>query len=128
MMDLIPCGLASITLIGELEADHSISGRTVFDDRSGVPKEIIRNTNLYEREISILPRAGMIVMFPARLYHYVEPYSGEGVRIPIAFNLWHSGFAVPLYEGMRDGSWWWVNFRGLMLVGSKIPEKLMDLP
>ena len=113
--------------VGEFEIDQAISGRTVFDDRSGVPKEIIRNSNLYEREISIVPRAGMIVMFPARLYHYVEPYSGKGVRITIAFNLWHPGFAVPVYEGMREGSWWWVNFRGLMLVRSKIPEKLYGL-
>lgn len=113
--------------VGDFEIDPSISGRTVFDDRSGVPKEIIRNTNLYEREVSILPRAGMIVMFPARLYHCVEPYSGKGVRITIAFNLWHSGFAVPVYEGMREGSWWWVNFRGLMLVRSKVPEKLYAL-
>jgi uncharacterized protein (TIGR02466 family) len=113
--------------VGDLEFDPLISGKTVFDDRSGVPKEIIRNGNAYEREISIRPKAGLMVMFPARVYHYVEPYSGEGVRITIAFNLWHPGFVVPLYEGMREGSWWWVNFRGLMVIRYKIPEKLYGI-
>lgn len=113
--------------VGSFQFDQSISGRTVFDDRSGVPKEIIRNTDVYEREISVIPKASMMVMFPARVYHYVQPYSGEGVRITIAFNLWHPGFTVPIYDGMREGSWWWVNFRGVMILREKIPEKINAL-
>ena len=35
----------------------------------------------------IRPKAGMMVLFPAWLSHSVRPYTGDGVRISIAFNL-----------------------------------------
>lgn len=57
--------------VGQLSPDGSISGRTLFQDRSGVAKEIIRNPNLFEREAAISPLPRMMVLFPARLWHYV---------------------------------------------------------
>jgi uncharacterized protein (TIGR02466 family) len=33
------------------------------------------------------PEAGMMVLFPSWLYHFVNPFYGEGERISIAFNV-----------------------------------------
>ncbi|GGF40984.1 hypothetical protein GCM10011611_54300 [Aliidongia dinghuensis] len=33
------------------------------------------------------PRTGNMVLFPAWLFHAVQPYRGDGVRISVAFNL-----------------------------------------
>jgi hypothetical protein len=68
-----------------------------------------------------------MVVFPGRLYHYVEPYTGNRLRITIAFNLKHPDFVVPYYEGMQEPDWWWTNFRGLMIIPEKVPEKLRAL-
>ena len=35
----------------------------------------------------IRPRSGAMVIFPAWMYHFVNPYQGEGERISIAFNV-----------------------------------------
>ncbi|MSO71380.1 MAG: hypothetical protein EXQ88_05135 [Alphaproteobacteria bacterium] len=37
--------------------------------------------------VTIRPIAGNVMLFPAWLSHAVRPYSGDGVRISIAFNL-----------------------------------------
>ena len=36
---------------------------------------------------TILPRPGLLVLFPSWLYHQVRPYRGTALRISIAFNL-----------------------------------------
>jgi uncharacterized protein (TIGR02466 family) len=100
------------------------SGVTKFEDRCGVPKEVIRNPDPFEREISILPRPGLMVLFSSRLWHRVEPFHGPGSRITIAFNVSHPGFVVPSYPEPKNSSrgaeqnglrgWMWRNFRGLM--------------
>ena len=35
----------------------------------------------------IRPRSGAMVIFPGWMYHFVNPYQGEGERISIAFNV-----------------------------------------
>jgi uncharacterized protein (TIGR02466 family) len=35
----------------------------------------------------IKPEAGMMVLFPSWLYHFVNPYFGEGERISVSFNV-----------------------------------------
>ena len=35
----------------------------------------------------MLPRAGMMVLFPSWLQHAVRPYRGTQTRISIAFNM-----------------------------------------
>lgn len=40
-----------------------------------------------QREGSIRPQPGMLVMFPSWLLHSVKPWYGEGLRISIAINL-----------------------------------------
>jgi uncharacterized protein (TIGR02466 family) len=41
----------------------------------------------YVTQIAFTPSAGKIVLFPAHLYHYVEPNESDDDRISIAFNL-----------------------------------------
>jgi hypothetical protein len=35
----------------------------------------------------VVPQTGMLLMFPAWLYHYVHPYRGTEPRISVAFNV-----------------------------------------
>src|SRR5262244_3872994 len=39
--------------LGQLSPGTSVSGRTLFQDRSGVAKEVMRNPNVFEREVAI---------------------------------------------------------------------------
>jgi hypothetical protein len=112
---------------GRTPGHQDVGGCTKFQDRSGVAKEVLSNPDPYEREVTVHPKAGLMLLFPGRLYHYVEPYQGDDVRITIAFNLKHPGFVVPYYEGMKEQNWMWTNFRGLMIVPSKVPEKVRAL-
>jgi hypothetical protein len=74
------------------------------------------------------PRNGRMLLFPSSLMHSVEPYDGATQRITIAFNLYHPSFSVPrLEERMKRTDWWWTNFRGLMLLKRKVPEKMYAL-
>jgi len=112
---------------GLTDSGDLVTGYTKFQDRSGAPKEILNNPNPYEREVTIKPEGGLMLIFPSTLYHYVEQYTGDRERITIAFNMKHRGFVIPMYEGMEEKGWWWENFRGLMMLPQKIPEKLVAL-
>jgi len=46
-----------------------------------------RPGNLYGGKEILAPVPGLLMMFPAWLNHYVNPYHGESERISIAFNL-----------------------------------------
>lgn len=110
-----------------LELDGKLSGLTKFQDRSGLPKEILSDLNPYSREIAIIPTAGLMVLFPAALMHYVDTYLGSAQRITIACNFKHPAFIVPSYENAAEQTWWWRNFRGLMILPRNIHEKMWAL-
>lgn len=55
------------------------------------------NGEAQQTEISIRPKAGMIVLFPSWLQHAVRPFAGEGTRISIAINL------VPAMKAQNPG-------------------------
>jgi len=107
--------------------NEGLSGQTVFEDRSGIPREIPDGTTPSAREFRFTPRAGSMVIFPASLYHRVEPYEGDGFRITISFNLYHSGFRNLAFGRAEGFGFWWRNFRGLMILPQKVPEKLYAL-
>ena len=46
-----------------------------------------RPGNVHGGKEIIPPEPGILMVFPAWLYHYVNPYHGEGERISVAFNL-----------------------------------------
>jgi uncharacterized protein (TIGR02466 family) len=93
--------------VGEPDGDRPKGGRFILEDRSGMPKEVLSNADPYEREIAIEPEEGMMLLFSAWQYHRVEPFSGRGYRISIAFNMRHSGFVIPQYPGMAPSRPGW---------------------
>lgn len=103
------------------------AGRTILQDHSGVARPKQRGGDLLAREYAVVPKPGAALLFTAAQMHRVEPYRGRGVRISIAFNLAHPDLDVLYYPGMKDRSWWWRNFRGLMVLREKIPEKMRAL-
>ena len=113
--------------VGDLETGN-MSGRTRFEDWTRVAIDTNTDPDALRRDYLMTPRNGRMLMFPASLMHSVEPYGGHAQRITIAFNLYHPGFAVPrLAEHLQQADWWWTNFRGLVLLKRKIPEKFHAL-
>ena len=45
-----------------------------------------RGGNLHGGKEIVRPEPGLLMVFPAWLFHYVNPYHGEGERISIAWN------------------------------------------
>lgn len=83
---------------GQSSDDDDVGGQTVFEDRVGMPREVVRTEDPFSKEITVEPKPGLMVLFPSTLRHRVEPYHGDELRITIAFNLYHSGFAIPGYS------------------------------
>ncbi len=63
----------------------------LYDPRGAVVSMHARHLRFrnagHEREVSIQPRPGMLVMFPSWLFHAVNPYRGAEPRISVAMNL-----------------------------------------
>lgn len=114
--------------VGDITAGTASGGRTRFEDCSFVAIDIDREADPLRRDYLMTPRNGRMLLFPASLMHSVESYGGSQQRITIAFNLYHPGFTVPrLGERLQQSDWWLTNFRGLVLLKRKIPEKLYAL-
>lgn len=107
--------------------EPALAGRTIFEDRSGVALPTRPGIDPLSREYASAPKPGVACLFSASQRHYVEPNRGGGLRITIAFNLKHPNFAAHYYPDMRTPNWWWRNFRGLMVLKEKVPEKLVAL-
>jgi len=45
-----------------------------------------RGGNVHGGKEIIQPEPGLLIVFPAWLFHYVNPYHGDGERISIAWN------------------------------------------
>ncbi len=64
------------------------SGNLVFrDPRPGVLNSALKGSGANGfKDVQLRPEAGLIVLFPNWLEHYVEPHEGDAPRICIAFN------------------------------------------
>ncbi|WP_374584639.1 TIGR02466 family protein [Pseudoduganella sp.] len=114
--------------VGDITAGTASGGRTRFEDCSFVAIDVDRQPDPLRRDYFMTPRNGRMLLFPASLMHSVEVYGGTQQRITIAFNLYHPSFTVPrLDERLQASDWWLTNFRGLVLLKRKIPEKLYAL-
>ncbi|HEY1147131.1 MAG TPA: TIGR02466 family protein [Pseudoduganella sp.] len=114
--------------VGDIEEGRAGGGRTRFEDWSLVAIDTNRETDVLRRDVLMSPRNGRMLLFPSSLMHSVERYEGDTQRITLAFNLYHPGFGIPrLDQRLQQESWWWTNFRGLMVLRRKIPEKLYAL-
>jgi uncharacterized protein (TIGR02466 family) len=64
------------------------SGNLVFrDPRPGVLNSFLKGSGANAfKDVQLRPEAGLVVLFPNWLEHYVEPHEGEAPRICVAFN------------------------------------------
>jgi uncharacterized protein (TIGR02466 family) len=72
---------------GDPPADPSSpSGRLAFIDPRGAGRPI-PELEIFPSTFTILPRTGLLVVFPGFLQHYVHSYRGQRPRITISCNL-----------------------------------------
>lgn len=72
---------------GDEPADGSQSGIIEFLDPRGRPNMFSTEGTLKFDAYRVLPERGLLLLFPAWLYHYVHPYQGQTPRICVAFNI-----------------------------------------
>ncbi len=73
--------------IGNPDPDRVASGHIEFiDPRDAAGMVSLPEMRFSQRQV-IPPQAGLMLIFPAWLKHYVHPYFGDGERISISFNI-----------------------------------------
>jgi uncharacterized protein (TIGR02466 family) len=71
---------------GTGSSEGSLSGVLEFlDPRAGV-EAVTAPGDPYGEPFRIRPQAGLLVVFPSWLYHWVHPYAGQTPRVAISFN------------------------------------------
>lgn len=71
---------------GTDSADQPLSGVLEFlDPRAGV-EAVSAPGDPYGEPFRVRPQAGLLVVFPSWLYHWVHPYAGQTPRIAVSFN------------------------------------------
>jgi uncharacterized protein (TIGR02466 family) len=71
---------------GAASPDQPLSGVLEFlDPRAGV-EAVSAPGDPYGEPFRVHPQAGLLVVFPSWLYHWVHPYAGKTPRIAISFN------------------------------------------
>jgi uncharacterized protein (TIGR02466 family) len=71
---------------GSSSPDQPLSGVLEFlDPRAGVDA-VTAPGDPYGEPFRVRPQAGLLVLFPSWLYHWVHPYSGYAPRIAVSFN------------------------------------------
>lgn len=73
--------------VGDAAADDRYSGVIEFMDPRNRPGMFHTEGTALSDAYRVVPETGMLLMFPAWLYHYVHPYRGQKPRICVAFNL-----------------------------------------
>jgi uncharacterized protein (TIGR02466 family) len=71
---------------GTASVEEPLSGVLEFlDPRAGV-EAVTAPGDPYGEPYRVRPQAGLLVIFPSWLYHWVHPYTGQTPRIAISFN------------------------------------------
>jgi uncharacterized protein (TIGR02466 family) len=72
---------------GNAPADEHDSGVIEFLDPRNRPGMFATEGTMSFDAYKVTPQSGMLLVFPAWLYHYVHPYVGSQARISVAFNV-----------------------------------------
>lgn len=72
--------------VGGSAPDHPLSGLLELMDPRPFTEMVSTPGEPFGQKLAIPPEAGTIVVFPSWIYHFVNPYHGDGERISIAFN------------------------------------------
>lgn len=67
--------------------DRPLSGVLEFLDPRGGAEAVTAPGDPYGEPRRVWPEAGLLVVFPSWLYHWVHPYAGRTPRIAISFNV-----------------------------------------
>ena len=71
---------------GSESPGHPLSGiLELLDPRAGVDA-VTAPGDPYGEPVRIRPEAGLLVIFPSWLYHWVHPYAGQTPRVAVSFN------------------------------------------
>jgi len=104
----------------------------VLDENTG-PRPFWRTPMLHDdpfacgREVAIDPVPGEVVLFPSSMHHRVEPFTGSGGRISLAFNIadpalrWR-GSAEPAQAPLAD--WLRFYFYGPFALASRVAREV----
>src|SRR5271156_1665512 len=71
---------------GAENRDQPMSGMLEFLDPRAGAEAVSAPGDPYGEPFRVRPQAGLLVVFPSWLYHWVHPYGGETPRIAISFN------------------------------------------
>ena len=72
--------------VGSSAPDHPLSGLLELMDPRPFTEMVNTPGEPFGQKLAIPPEAGTIIVFPSWIYHFVNPYHGDGERISIAFN------------------------------------------
>ena len=71
---------------GAENLDQPLSGMLEFLDPRAGAEAVSAPGDPYGEPFRVRPQAGLLVVFPSWLYHWVHPYAGETPRVAISFN------------------------------------------
>jgi hypothetical protein len=71
---------------GSVSPDQPLSGVLEFLDPRAAVEAVTAPGDPYGEPFRIRAQAGLLVIFPSWLYHWVHPYRGQTPRIAVSFN------------------------------------------
>ena len=71
---------------GTGDRDNALGGVLEFLDPRGGADAVTAPGDPYGEPLRVRPEAGLLVVFPSWLYHWVHPYTGHTPRIAVSFN------------------------------------------
>jgi uncharacterized protein (TIGR02466 family) len=71
---------------GELDSNNPNSGLIAFSDPRAGAGMVSSSYLDFGASYQYTPEPGMLLLFPAYLWHWVHPFTGQGQRITVSFN------------------------------------------
>lgn len=82
--------------------DRLLSGLLEFLDPRASVEAVTAPGDPYGEPVRVRPEAGLIVVFPSWLFHWVHPYAGQTPRIAVSFNATCAALATPTITGVTE--------------------------